>query len=309
MNIEPNSATSNEQRLELLYDLKRNLQQHLSDGNYPAQKVKVNQAPIIKIEHTIKEALYLALNLKLKMKLSNKYKTDLHQVYEQFLAFINDTKIDVLFSELSVQHLESFLSQFNSSGTYYMKKRNDLCILFSLAAKLTNNKSVARDTHTERSKATLHKAYDKKQLRSVLRYLQETSPQLHLCCLLTYGCWLRPHVEVLSLRKRQIKSDCTEIHLSGSENKGGKVRVVYVPPYVKQHLDLFIKDLDQDDNIFTGRAELLNEYYFTTRWKRLRPRLLKDGLIEEKGKPFIHSVIAQLWKSIRKQRTSIYCKR
>ena len=50
---------------------------------------------------------------------------------------------------------------------------------------------------------------------------------------MAYGCLLRPHEEIRLLTKKHFKGGNTEIHLAGEENKGGKVRVVYVPDYVR----------------------------------------------------------------------------
>lgn len=296
MNIEPNSAESPDQRLELLYELKLELLKHLKAGNYPARAAvsKTEQERI----YSVKETLEAALAAKLKMKLSPQYKSDLQLICKQFLEFLTIETSSMPFVSLRVAILEEFLSKFSSSGTYYMKKRSDLSILFSLGAKLTNTASVARNTHTERSKATLHKAYDKAKMKALLNFIKKKSPPLYLCCLLTYGCWLRPHVEVLSLTKRQFKNNCTEIHLAGKENKGGKIRVVYVPDYVRKDLEPLLSDLEPDTNIFSGGNGVLNKHFFTTKWKRLRSTLIKDKLIED-GQTiysFRHSAAIEIYK-------------
>ncbi|RZK24088.1 MAG: hypothetical protein EOO43_07790 [Flavobacterium sp.] len=162
-----------------------------------------------------------------------------------------------------------------------MKKRNDLSILFSLAAKISGTTSIARDTHTEHTKAKLHKAYDREKLLPLLDFLYFRNRQLHLCCLLTYGCWLKPHVEVLSLTTSNFKNQNTEIHLSGHENKGGRVRVVYVPDYVLKHLVQTLSDLEDNINIFSRLQANLNQQYFITFWKRLRKDMLAKWLIED----------------------------
>lgn len=105
-------------------------------------------------------------------------------------------------------------------------------------------------------------------------------------------------MEVLSLTKKQFKNDCTEIHLAGTENKGGKIRIVYVPDYVRKHIEPLIDSLEADTNIFSGKTEVLNKYFFTTIWKRLRQDLIKCKLIEE-GQTiysFRHSAAIQIYK-------------
>ncbi|RZK62538.1 MAG: hypothetical protein EOO85_32160, partial [Pedobacter sp.] len=295
LNIEPNKEKEPKRRLELLYELKSELSRHLKADNYPAKAIvhKENVMPC-----TLRQALSNALSSKLKMKLSVQYKHNLKEVHDQFLKFVSQKELDTDFNLVKLQTLESFLEQFNSSGTYYMKKRSDLSILFSLAAKLIGTTSIARHTHTERSKAKLHKAYQKKQLRPLFNYLKSKNSELHLCCLLTYGCWLRPHVEVLSLSKSNFKSGYQEIHLSGNENKGGRVRVVFVPSYVNEHLQPLMEKLDDTANIFSGRSTNLNKYYFTTIWKRLRPDMLEKGLIEggQTIYSFRHTAAIEIYK-------------
>ena len=113
----------------------------------------------------------------------------------------------------------------------------------------------------------------------VLAYLKEASPKLHLCCLMTYGCWLRPHVEIRMLKKSQFKNDNTEIHLSGSENKGGRVRIVYVPPYVQEVVKPVLDGITDKDNIFTRCKSVLGVDYFSSSWDRLKPNMLERKLI------------------------------
>jgi integrase len=295
--LEPNKAKTPERRFELLLELKLALAKHIKEGNYPA--VKIEEKPITHIKtYTVKEVLDLALTTKLKMNLSNRYKNDLEEVHQQFTTFLQQPELEAKFEDLQVIKLEEFLNTFNSSGTYYMKKRSDLSILFSAGAKLIGCRSKARDTHTERAKAKLHKAYDKTKMRKLLNYLSEVSPDLHLCCLLTYGCWLRPHVEALSLTKEHFKNECTEIHLSGVENKGGKVRIVYIPEYVSMHIKPIIASIEPEMNIFSRRVGVLNEFYFTTKWKRLRQALLAKKLIED-GQTiysFRHTAAIEIYK-------------
>lgn len=301
LSIEPNRAKSPKKRLELLHKLREELHRHLLTGNYPV--IKAVPAPIETppAELTVIESLQLALTMKQNMKLNAQYKKDLEQIYAAFSSFLTPQEKQSSIRMITLARLEDFLSSYNSSGTYYMKKRNDLSILFSLAAKLSGTQSIARDTHTERSKSRLHMTYTKKELLSLLAYLKANSPQLHLCCLFTYGCWLRPHIEVLSLTKRQFKNKLTEIHLDGSENKGGKVRVVYVPAYVLKEFKKRVSTLDDDMNIFSGRRQPLNKGYFTTMWKRLRITLLEKALIKsgQTVYSFRHSAAVEVYRKTK----------
>jgi integrase len=305
LEIEPNSEKEPERRLELLYELKISLAKYIAANNYPAKKIPT--LPITKEEdvpkpaeefYTIEKTLKMALDGKHNMHLSRKYKEDLKVVHDQFVNFLSKEELKMKYEAISVMKIEEFLSQFSSSGTYYMKKRSDLSILFSAGAKLIGSRSIARNSHTERSKAKLHKAYEKPKMRKLLSALKQYSPELHLCCLFTYGCWLRPHVEVLSLTKRQFKNNYTEVHLSGSENKGGSVRIVYVPEYVQEVIIPILEGLEMEMNIFSRSIEVLNRFYFTTKWKRLRKVLIAKQLIED-GQTiysFRHTAAVEIYK-------------
>jgi integrase len=144
-----------------------------------------------------------------------------------------------------------------------------LGVLFSTAAKqVQSDLKAVLQTETMKSKARLHMIYESDQVKPILNFLKKAHPNLHTCCLLTYGCFLRPHEEVRNLTKRHFKKDFTEIHLSGDENKGGRVRVVYVPDYIRKHLTKTLDSLQLDDNIFSHSPTPFNDAYFNTAWTR-----------------------------------------
>ena len=99
--------------------------------------------------------------------------------------------------------------------------------------------------------------------------------KLHLCCLLTYGCLLRPHREIRELKWKDFSSNLSYIKLSGSNNKSGRNRIVPVPKYVREVL---IKG-DSELNIFSGKVTPLNNDYFKTLWSRFKKvsNILEDG--------------------------------
>src|SRR5690606_36937716 len=122
--------------------------------------------------------------------------------------------------------------------------------------------------------------YEQKQLKAVLTYLKQHYPNLHLCCLMAYGCFIRPHREFRLLKRRHFNQTLTEIHLSGSENKSGSVRVIYIPEYVRTELESFnVSDLSADTNIVSRKNNPFNESYFSLQWARAKRKLLNLGLI------------------------------
>ena len=64
--------------------------------------------------------------------------------------------------------------------------------------------------------AILHKPFD--DIATVLEDIKVFNKHLHLCCLLTYGCLLRPHREVRELTWGDFSNDLSFITLSGFRN-------------------------------------------------------------------------------------------
>ena len=112
--------------------------------------------------------------------------------------------------------------------------------------------------------STLHKPFD--NINEILEDIKEYNKQLYLCCLMTYGCLLRPHREIRELTWSDFSDDLKYIHLSGSRNKSGRNRIVPVPTYVRE---ILVKG-ESNHNIFSGKPKPLNQDYFKTLWSRFK---------------------------------------
>jgi integrase len=276
----PNNAKTVKDRQKLLTSLCYHLKSKLQDGWLPGTKEEAAARPepkpiaIDSISHLLKEIE--------NQDLSRLYKRDLAIVGKDFIAHLwymkmQDATIDAITSEVA----ESFLKQYNHSATYYMNKRRTLGAIFS---KLVHSKVVVQNplsgTKRLKEKATLHQAYNQEQLRAVLLVLAKRHPHLHLCALLMYGCFLRPHQEIRQLFRRDFKHDFSTISLGGNANKSGRVRTVFVPPYVRESLQTYdVTSLSPEENIFTRSCDVYNECYFNTAWSRIKEDLLKDGTL------------------------------
>ena len=117
---------------------------------------------------------------------------------------------------------------------------------------------------SRKSKAKLHKPYE--NIKEILDDIKLFNTNLYICCLMTYGCLLRPHREIRELKWSDFSDDLSYIHLSGHRNKSGKNRIVPVPIYIRE---LLVKGQPQH-NIFTGTKRPLNEDYFKTLWGRFK---------------------------------------
>lgn len=224
-----------------------------------------------------------ALDKKLTSDISKQHKDSLRYVYNHFMAFLGEDGRETSIKKLKTAQIEEFLQRYNSSATSYMNKRRDLSVLFNTATRLIDeNLMTIKKTEVRRIKATLHLAYEKEQLQPVLDFLKGNHTNLYRCCLMTYGCLLRPHEEIRLLTKKHFKNGNTEIHLAGNENKGGRVRVAFVPDYVREELEPVLAQLKRDDNIFSLTKEPFNYTYFAKQWSRERKKLLSHGLVYPK---------------------------
>jgi hypothetical protein len=119
--------------------------------------------------------MFEAIRDKLRSDLSKTYKRDLKSVYREFRDFLLPVEAEGSILDIQSVRIEKFLSQFFSSGTYYMNKRRNLGVILSAAGRLDNQDVKAvKETKRKKTKAKLHKAYDKSQIRPILNFCNFT---------------------------------------------------------------------------------------------------------------------------------------
>ena len=212
-----------------------------------------------------KDYLDHALEVKLSGDGTVRYKKYLSSIHKSIT-----TDLEVL--TLTTFHLETFLNKYTSATSYNTVRRH-LNVLINEAIKQGMSHNPMKGIKARKAKATLHKPFSDVPL--ILEDIKRFNHNLYLCCLITYGCLLRPHREVRELCWGDFSEDLSYINLSGDRNKSGKNRIVPVPKYVREVL---IKD-DSDLNIFSGKVTPLNNDYFKTLWSRFKrtSTLLEDG--------------------------------
>jgi integrase len=277
--IHPNRAINLNDRSKSLNELLFELKTALRNNTF---KLELDIPQHVERSYMTEEIFTIALNNKLDTDISLEYKRNLKYIHSDLMNFLTPAEKQAEVHQLKVSRIEAFLSKYNSSGTYYMNKRRDLSVMFSAVSKLLQQPlPLVKNTSTRKTKSKLHKIYEPEQLKAVLAYLKAHHQHLYLCCLITYGCFLRPHKEVRKLTAGHFKKNITEIHLSGSENKGKKVRVVYVPDYVRNELELLLPSLKATDNIFSKNVNAYNEAYFNTAWTRCWKKMFKLGIVQK----------------------------
>lgn len=296
LEINPNHTSNQLDRKRSLSTLQFEFKKALQSGWSP---LHLDNNKDVSFQDALKEVL----NEKLESPYSKTYKRDLEKLHDQVIAFLPKSVLKQYVCNIDDSYFESFLNQFKSSNRHYMNKRRTFSVLYSaMVKKGYASKNVILNTGRLKAKSILHEPYKLDELRNVLEFLKEDFPNLHLCCMLTYGCLLRPHQEIRLLKRKNINDDLTQIHLSGSENKSGRIRTVYVPEYITEELRsrLNLCD-DMEANIFTLSKSPFNDDYFKTQWSRAKVEMMKVGVIR-KGQTlysFRHTAAINVYKKTK----------
>ena len=250
--IHPNSYPL-KQRIEIGHLLAAEVYKFLSSGMCIKQ---LQKSKLMKPNMSDVDYLKVALEQKLKGNYSPKYKETLSFVCDGLLSVLKDQTI-------SSNDIKRMLDKYTSGVSYNTLKRH-LNVLLNEAVSLGMTSNPMLEIKSKKTKAKLHKPFD--NLAEVLDEVKQYNSNLYLCCLLTYGCLLRPHREVRELTWGDFSEDLSFINLSGHRNKSGKNRIVPVPSFIKDLLDA----KDNHLNIFTERITPPNKDYFKTLWGRYK---------------------------------------
>jgi len=268
------------------------IDQRFSIGNLLAAEVykylteggvlkKYQSDAVIIGKQTDRDYLTRALNNKLSGNYSKKYKEMLKHVYR---LTIQEMKGD----NLTSSNISDILLKYKS-GVSYNTTRRHLNVLINEAVQLGMNHHPLKNIKSKRAKASLHKSLG--NVKYLLDEIKQYNRNLHLCCLLTYGCLLRPHREIRELTWGDFTSDLSYIKLSGDRNKSGRNRIVPVPSYIRE---ILIKG-ESNNNIFTNSIKPPNPYYFKTLWSRFK-RVSRLIELDQTLYSFRHSGAIEIFK-------------
>jgi site-specific recombinase XerD len=278
LNIHPNHCYNLKDRKQALIQLQFEVTKALNSGWNPLEL----EEKIVQV--SLQEGLDLIIKEKRDTNLCCLYKRNLIGVHRMFIEHVPQRYLKEQADKLPLSVVESFLNKFHSSERNYINRRRCLHTLFAeLVRKGLLDKNIVKSTKTATAKASLHVPYSKPQLKEVLKFLKINYPNLHLCCLLTYGCLLRPHHEIRLLKRKHIVNDYDQIQLSGNENKSKRIRTVYVPEYVKIELRTRLKDIfDGETNIFTFTESPYSPGYFNLMWGKAKKEMKQKGILDSK---------------------------
>ena len=243
------------------------------------EQLKVSK--LIKPNMKDKDYLKVALNNKLKENYTKKYKEMLQFIFNKLIKELKESPIQPL-------HIERVLHKYNSESSYNTYRLR-LCSLINEARKIGMTSNPMQGIKSKRTNAQMHKPFD--NINEILEDIKAYNKQLYLCCLMTYGCLLRPHREIRELTWSDFSDDLKYIHLSGNRNKSGRNRIVPVPSYIR---DILVKG-EPRHNIFSNQSQPLNQDYFKTLWTRFK----KQSKLLEQGQTlysFRHSGAIEIFK-------------
>ena len=261
--------------------LKAAFELKLREGWRPQLKKKVVKVTPI----TVIKALQQGVEVKIKQGCSERFIKDAKRIVKLWQRYESEQHIKSLtLDKLQPSHIRNFLVRPNWSAKTQRTVKSTLSpLLAEVKPHLVQSIKLKKPT------STLHKPFD--NINEILEDIKAYNKQLYLCCLMTYGCLLRPHREIRELTWSDFSDDLKYIHLSGNRNKSGRNRIVPVPFYVRQ---LLVKG-EPHHNIFSGRQQPLNQDYFKTLWSRFK----RQSNILEQGQTlysFRHSGAIEIFK-------------
>ncbi len=247
-NYQPNTCRANlkDKQLELMLIA---FSEKLAKGWRPTKGFKPK---VIKpIDINLYEAITLAIGQKMKMEYSNRYKKDLTSAYKKVTEYLilKDYK-KLMLSEFDVSIIKDLLNHISSSKRVQLNYKQNYSSLLTEYIEKYKLANPFRLIKLVKQEEVLHKPI--KDIKLVFEELRVTNRNLHLCCLLAYGCLLRPHREIRNLTWGNFNEDCSFISLSGAQNKGKKNRIVPVPKFVQQYLEKG----NEEHNIFTNSLQV-----------------------------------------------------
>jgi len=236
--------------LKVAFELK------LREGWRPQLKKKeVKEVPI-----TVIKALEQGVETKIAQGCSERFTKDAKRIVTLWKRYESEQYLkNLTLDKLQPSHIRNFLVRPNWSAKTQRTVKSTLSPLLSeFKPHLVQSVKLKKPT------STLHKPFD--NINETLEDIKAYNKQLYLCCLMTYGCLLRPHREIRELTWSDFSDDLKYIHLSGNRNKSGRNRIVPVPTYIRE---LLVKG-ETHHNIFSDRPQPLNQDYFKTLWSRFK---------------------------------------
>ncbi|MDA0829376.1 MAG: tyrosine-type recombinase/integrase [Bacteroidetes bacterium] len=260
--IYPNKYLTSDERWQKASLLKAKMHIALENGWSPVRTTVVAR--------TFGETLEQKAQERLGMAYSYQYLRDIRCLVHKWNRYPDRKGLGVLpLEEIERDDVLRFIKWCTNSVTGQRNTKAVLSSLLSESFKAVGNDSVFRNLKLRKPAQSLHKPF--KDVPGILKEILEFDPKLHLCCLLAFGCLLRPHREIRLLTWDDFAEDLSFVSLSGKRNKGKRNRIVPVSPFIQEVLRRF-KPLSPSTgiNVFSSKKEPFNRDYFKTLWGRFK---------------------------------------
>ncbi|MGA0373852.1 MAG: tyrosine-type recombinase/integrase [Flavobacteriaceae bacterium] len=252
--------------------LAKNVYDYLKNNNYSFD----SQLPKNELE------LYDKLvSQKLSEPLSIEYKRTIESI-------ANDLRWQVvLHKTIPIEFTNNYLNKYNNPTSFNTIRRHLNALLNYLKEYgfEVQSSSLKPRKQTER----LHKPIE--NIVILLNEVRSFNTNLYICCLLTYGCLLRPHREVRQLRWGDFTDDLKYISIGGNRVKSRRNRIVPVPEFIREQLSIG----KRENNIFSNTPIEFNKDYFKTLWGRYK-RTSKVIELDQTLYSFRHSGAIDIFK-------------
>ena len=237
--------------------LKRQFVKAIQRGWSPDQNWSISYK-----KENFKNPLQRALEMKLQSDYSYHYKKKLKWLVGTLEPYVKG-------KNLSPELVAEYLSQPRWSPAMRNNLRSHFLSLEPVLKKLGYKGSIATIIKRQRVSEQLHKPIH--NLGDLLEEIERFDANLHLCCLLAYGCLLRPHREIRSLTWGDFNQDLSVISLAGSRTKGKRNRIVPVAPYIRSYL-IAIRPAKwtRNLNVFSQNEAPFAIGYFNCHWTRFK---------------------------------------
>ena len=231
---------------------------------YSKAKILAEEVYVFLVENDYSFSKELTNIEKFDSIVNRKLSEPLSQSYVKALRLISKRLRRELLSKgtLSNEFIDSIPLQYNNNTSYNTSRRHlNVLVNYLHENDFDIDKSKLK---TRKQEEVLHKPI--KDVKTLLDEIYKFNKNLHLCCLITYCCLLRPHQEIRLLKWSDFNDDLSYISLSGSRVKSKRNRHVPVPLVVRK---LLVRK-DQNINIFSSKEKPYNNDYFKTLFRRFK---------------------------------------
>jgi integrase len=212
-----------------------------------------------------------AIAHKLSKHYSIHYQRKLKWIGEQLKAYLNG-------KSLNPKSAAAFLNQPHWSPAMRNNLRSHYSSLES-SLKLFGYRGTAKsEVKRERVSERMHRPFE--NTAAILAEIKEFDQRLYLCCLIAYGCLLRPHREIRLLRWSEISIPKQQVALAGDRTKGKRNRVLPIPNYIVDELTLWKSAVDPNNEyVFGQNNKPFGPDFFNGLWTKFKrkSKLLRPG--------------------------------